>query len=84
MCSSPVLQSPNFSNPFILQTDASDRGVGAVVSQLDDQGDDHPIAYFSRKLLPREEHHQKGVPGDQAGCTTFPSISVGEAICDTN
>ena len=57
MCSSPVLQSPDFSNPFILQTDASDRGVGAVLSQLDDQGDDHPIAYFSRKLLPREERY---------------------------
>ena len=55
LCSAPVLQSPDFGKAFILQTDASDRGVGAVLSQLDEQGNDHPIAYFSRKLLPREE-----------------------------
>ena len=33
LCSSPILQSPDFQRPFILQTDASDRGVGAVLSQ---------------------------------------------------
>ena len=33
LCSPPVLRSPNFSEPFILQTDASDRGVGGVLSQ---------------------------------------------------
>ena len=37
LCSSPVLRSPDFSQPFILQTDASDRGVGAVLSQVDDK-----------------------------------------------
>lgn len=44
------------SRPFILQTDTSEHGVGAFLSQLDDQRDDHPTtAYFSCKLLPREE-----------------------------
>uniref|UniRef100_A0A1X7TA94 Reverse transcriptase RNase H-like domain-containing protein n=1 Tax=Amphimedon queenslandica TaxID=400682 RepID=A0A1X7TA94_AMPQE len=38
-------------------TDASDRGVGAVLSQLDDSGQEHPVAYFSKKLLPREEKY---------------------------
>ena len=55
LCSAPVLASPDFNQPFILQTDASDRGVGAVLSQYDDAGLDHPVASFSRKLLPREE-----------------------------
>ena len=57
LCSAPVLRSPDFSRTFILQTDASERGVGAVLSQTDDDGSDHPVAYFSRKLLPREERY---------------------------
>ena len=57
MCTTPVLQSPDFSKEFILQTDASDRGVGAILSQRDGDGCDHPTAYFSRKLLPREERY---------------------------
>ena len=32
-CSSPVLQSPDFGKLFILQTDAVDRGLEAVLSQ---------------------------------------------------
>ena len=57
LCSSPVLWSPDFTRPFILQTDASEFGVGAVLSQHDDEGQDHPVAYFSRKLLPREQRY---------------------------
>ena len=57
LCSSPVLQCPDFSSPFILQTDASDWNVGGVLSQLDKEGHDHPMAYFSRKLLPRERRY---------------------------
>ena len=57
LCSVPILQSPNFDEKFILQTDASDRGIGAVLSQLDEDGMDHPVSYFSRKLLPREEKY---------------------------
>ena len=55
LCTSPVLRNPDFTRPFILQTDALDRGVGAVLSQRDDTGEDHPVGYFSKKLLPREE-----------------------------
>ena len=51
LCSSPVLRSPDFSRPFVLQTDASNRGVGAVLSQRDEEGEKHPVGYFSRKLL---------------------------------
>lgn len=52
LLSSPVMRNPDFSRPFILQTDASEVGVGAVLSQADAEGYDHPVAYFSRKLLP--------------------------------
>ena len=35
------------------EADTSDKGVRAVLSQYD-ENDKNPIAYFSRKLLPRE------------------------------
>lgn len=54
LCSPHVLWTPDFEKTFILQMDASERGVGAVLSQLDDEGRDRPVAYFSKKLLPRE------------------------------
>ena len=57
LVSSPVMANPDFSRPFILQTDASEFGVGVVLSQVDAEGYDHPVAYFSRKLLPREQRY---------------------------
>lgn len=57
LCSHPILKSPDFEREFVLQTDASERGIGAVLSQLDDDGTDHPVGYFSRKLLPRETRY---------------------------
>ena len=48
--SDPVLNSPDFKKGFIVQTDASDRGVGAVLTQVGGDGQEHPVGYFSRKL----------------------------------
>ena len=31
--------------------------MGAVLSQLDESGAEHPVAYFSRKLLLREQRY---------------------------
>ena len=42
---------------MILQTDASNRGVGVVLSQIHNDGKEHPIVYVSKKLLPREEKY---------------------------
>ena len=55
LVSNHVLRSPDMSLPFVLETDASDRGVGAVLTQVDEAGEERPVAFFSRKLLPREE-----------------------------
>ncbi|KAJ0940339.1 putative nucleotidyltransferase, Ribonuclease H [Helianthus annuus] len=48
LSSTPILRLPDFSKPFVLETDASGIGIGAVLSQ-----DKHPLAYFSKKLCPR-------------------------------
>ena len=54
LCSDPILQAPNFDELFILQTDSSKEGFGAVLSQADHKGQVRLVAYISRKLLPRE------------------------------
>ena len=51
----PVLMSPDFSREFTVQTDASDRRIGVVVCQMTKDGKEHPVAYFSRKFLPRKK-----------------------------
>lgn len=53
--SGPILQSPDFSKPFLLQTDASENGLGAVLSQVSSEGIEHPILFISQKLFPREQ-----------------------------
>jgi hypothetical protein len=49
MTSTPILAAPNFTNSFFLECDASGIGIGVVLMQ-----DNHPIAFESRRLKPKE------------------------------
>jgi hypothetical protein len=44
------LKYPDFEKEFTLMTDASNTAIGAVLTQRDDQGKEHPIAYHSKGL----------------------------------
>lgn len=56
--SEPVLVAPRFDRPFIVKTDAAGtEGLGGVLSQLDDDGNERVIAYYGRKLNKHERHY---------------------------
>ena len=50
LTTAPLLVYPDFSQQFILDTDTSDVGIGAVLSQIDDEGRECVIAYGSQVL----------------------------------
>ncbi|MBW0553400.1 hypothetical protein O181_093115 [Austropuccinia psidii MF-1] len=61
----PILSHFNPSLPAIVETDASDYALGAVLNQVNDSGK-HPIVFDSRKLSPAElnyEVHDKELLG---------------------
>ena len=59
--SAPVLTMPDPTRQFLVEVDASDSGVGAVLSQRSEQDHQvHPCAFFSRKLTPAERNYDVG------------------------
>lgn len=59
--SAPILQMPDVDRQFIVEVDASDVGVGAVISQWAAEDKKlHPCAFFSRRLSPSECNYDIG------------------------
>ena len=53
----PLLVFPDFTKPFLLETDASKEGLGAVLSQKQDNGRFHLVAFNSCSLTPAEQNY---------------------------
>ncbi|UYV62799.1 K02A2.6-like [Cordylochernes scorpioides] len=56
LCSSPVLVYPQPGMRFVLDTDASNSGIGAVLSQVQD-GEERVIEYYSKILTKPERNY---------------------------
>ena len=67
----PVLAFPNFDQEFILETDASGVGLGAILAQKQPDGTVQPTAYGSRTL---QQHEKK------YGATELEALGVVWAV----
>lgn len=77
------LKMPDYSKPFIVDTDASDVGIGAVLSQYDDQGEERPVYFASRKLSPAERKwpvRDKEALAILYGCQTYRHHILGSGF----
>ena len=57
MAARPILLQPNFDKQFVLQTDASVLGVGAVLLQRGDTKKLQPVEFFSATFTPTERNY---------------------------
>ena len=71
LTAAPILAYPNFDKDYVLETDASVLGLGAVLSQEQIDRHLHPVAYASRALTPPERNY---------GITELETLAVVWAI----
>ena len=76
LISSPILAYPNYNKPFMLETDASLKGLGAVLTQEDDDGNFHVISYASHMLKLYERSMRK------YSSAKLELLALKWAICD--
>lgn len=71
LTSSPVLAIFDRAKPITIYSDASGVGIGAILKQMQDDGSERPVAYFSKKLN-ESQQKQKAV--------YIESLAIREAI----
>jgi len=57
LVTAPALAYPNFDKNFILETDANIKGIRVVLSQQQEEGQVHPVAFASRALSQQERNY---------------------------
>ena len=82
LISPPVLAFPDHSKPNILDSDASDGGIGSVLSQEQDNGLERVIAYGSRVLSKTERNYcyEAGILSSCFLHRAVSSLFIGKAI----
>lgn len=56
LCKAPVLRFPDYRKTFLIQTDASQFGLGAILAQVHADGE-HPVSFASRTLSKAERNY---------------------------
>lgn len=59
LVSAPIRSYPDYTKPFMVQTDSSEYGLGAILNQPH-ESEDKVICYLSRSLTPQEELFYNG------------------------
>ena len=57
LTTAPLLITPDFCKPFIVSCDACKTGIGGVLAQLDEEGTERPIAFYSKKLNRAQQNY---------------------------
>jgi hypothetical protein len=65
----PVLRQFDPTKQIFVEPDASIHAIGAILSQLGEDGRRHPIAYYSRKFTPEESRY--GTPDQELLAVVF-------------
>lgn len=83
LCSGPVLVPPAPNELYILKSDASGKCIASILMQTNEKGEEHPVGYASRKLLPREVNYstvERECLGIVWGLSHFENYTYGAKI----
>lgn len=78
-----MLARPDFSQPFLLQTDWQPHAIAAILSQKDTEGRERPVAYASKKLTGPESRWGATEGECYAAVPVGPSTSSGTTYMDS-